>query len=104
MSKMTRQLRNVAGLACAAFFLAGMPLVAEANVAGERTVVGAQAEPKSFLSLFKKHKPSKPSKPDYKPTPKPSRVPELDPSAAGAALLLLVGGSLVLIERRRVRA
>jgi hypothetical protein len=28
-------------------------------------------------------------------------VPELDPNAAGGALILLVGGTLVLLERRR---
>ena len=28
-------------------------------------------------------------------------VPELDPSAAGGALILLIGGTLVLLERRR---
>ena len=40
-------------------------------------------------------------KPDYKPTPKTSAVPELDPTAAGSALLLLIGGSLVLLDRKR---
>jgi len=28
-------------------------------------------------------------------------VPELDPNAAGAAMILLIGGTLVLLERRR---
>ena len=28
-------------------------------------------------------------------------VPELDPNAAGGALILLIGGTLVLLERRR---
>lgn len=36
------------------------------------------------------------------PTPQPtSQVPELDPNAAGAALALLVGGALLIRERRR---
>ena len=30
-----------------------------------------------------------------------TQVPELDPSAAGGALILLIGGTLVLLERRR---
>ena len=36
--------------------------------------------------------------------PKSSEVPELDPGAAGSALLLLLGGSLVLLDRRRAGA
>jgi hypothetical protein len=32
---------------------------------------------------------------------KSNSVPELDPSAAGAAMILLIGGTLVLLERRR---
>jgi hypothetical protein len=31
-------------------------------------------------------------------------VPELDPSAAGSALALLIGGALVLIDRRKRQA
>ena len=30
-------------------------------------------------------------------------VPELDPNAAGLALVLLIGGTLLLVDRRRVR-
>ncbi len=31
-------------------------------------------------------------------------VPELDPNAAGLALILLAGGTLLIIDRRRVQA
>ena len=41
--------------------------------------------------------------PSYTPS-KSSEVPELDPSAAGGALMLLIGGSLVLLDRKRVSA
>jgi hypothetical protein len=40
------------------------------------------------------------AKPKDKP-PKPIDAPELDMRASGAALALLVGGALVLSERRR---
>jgi hypothetical protein len=38
------------------------------------------------------------AKPKYRP-PKPKAAPEFDPSAAGAALALLMGGAWVLSER-----
>jgi hypothetical protein len=36
--------------------------------------------------------------------PKPYSAPELDPSAAGAAAIVLVGSALVLFDRRRRQA
>ena len=38
---------------------------------------------------------------DKKKNKKSHDVPELDPNAAGAAMILLIGGTLVLLERRR---
>ena len=35
------------------------------------------------------------------PPSEPAAVPELDPSAAGGAILLLAGGMLCLVSRRR---
>ncbi len=38
------------------------------------------------------------------PAQGPVSVPELDPNSAGAALTLVLGGSLLLIDRRRRRS
>jgi len=37
----------------------------------------------------------------WKPTPRPQPVPELSVGGAGAALAVLVGGALMMAERRR---
>ena len=106
-------MRVVTGLACAGLFLVAGTNVAEARGAGDDASIVQQERATCWFGMFGscggskftgfKKKIRKGSWKHEKPVVTPPRqsVPELDPNAAGGAIALLLGGSLVLLERRR---
>jgi hypothetical protein len=45
----------------------------------------------------------RPKPPIFVPPPRPRPVPEIDPNAARGSLVLLMGGVMLLVDRRRKR-